>query len=121
MSGGRFNYEQERLGYELFDWMSVAYGEKGFSQAPNARKLNPLKDKQLSELCWDMLCVIHSYDWFVSGDTGEETYREDVKRFKKKWLKPSPEKLVKAEIEKSVEELRQELLTTLGGAEDGSE
>lgn len=122
MSGGRFNYEQERLGYELFDWMSVTYGEKGFSQAPNARKLNPLKDKQLSELCWDLLCVIHSYDWFVSGDTGEETYREDVKRFKKKWLKPSPEKLAKAEIEKAVEELRQELLDTLcGGAEDGSE
>lgn len=121
MSGGHFNYEQRRLAYEMFSWLSVDYGEEGFSQAPKARKINPLEDRQLSELCWDLLCVIHSYDWYICGDTGEEDYREDVKRFKKKWLKPSPEKLVKAEIEKAVEELRQELLTTLGGAEDGSE
>ncbi len=122
MSGGWFSYKQVDLADEMFNWISVTYGEKGFSQAQRARKLNPLEDRQLSELCWDLLCVIHSYDWYASGDNREETYREDVKRFKKKWLKPSPEKLAKAEIEKAVEELRQELLATLcGGAEDGSE
>lgn len=121
MSGGRFNYVQCSLANEMFNWMSVDYGDYGFSQAPGARKINPLEDRQLSELCWDLLCVIHSYDWYASGDTCEETYRADVKRFKEKWLKPTPQELLKSEIEKSVEELRQDLLVTfLGGVEDGS-
>lgn len=121
MSGGRFNYTQQSLGYELFSFMSVDYGARGFSQAKEARKLNPLEDKQLSELCWDLLCVIHSYDWYASADTCEKTYRADVKRFKDKWLKPAPEELLRAEIDKAVEELRSELLVTLcGGLEDGS-
>lgn len=121
MSGGRFNYVQRNLGYELFPWLSVDYGDDGFSQAPTARKINPLGDRQLSELCWDLLCVIHSYDWYASGDTDEETYRADVKRFKAKWLKPAPEALMVAEIDKAVKELRDELLSTLiGGVENGS-
>lgn len=113
MSGGAFDYTNDRACQEIFSWMSPDYGECGFSKAEKARKLNPLEDKQLSELCWDMFCLLHSLDWYKSGDTGEDTYMEDVKRFKDKWLKKDAGTAWKEEIDKSIEELRKELYKTL--------
>lgn len=118
MSGGYWNYENDNLAHNLFGWqVSPTYGEKGFKQSELARKANPLEDKQLSELCWDMLCLLHSYDWYVSGDTSEATYKSDVKYFKKKWLKATEDELVKAEIDKSIKELKQELYEIFIAAE----
>ena len=45
MSGGRWNYQNDTLAYELFPWMSPDYGKRGFEQSATARKLNPLEDK----------------------------------------------------------------------------
>jgi hypothetical protein len=115
MSGGHWNYKNDSLVYELFGWgFSPNYGEKGFSQAKYARKSNPLEDKQLSEMLWDMFCILHSYDWYACGDNGEDTYRKDVAYFKKKWLKASSEELVRREIDASLEEARQEIYQSLG-------
>ena len=113
MSGGRFGYENDRACHEIFNWMSPDYGEHGFSQAKDARKLNPLKDKQLSELCWDMFCLLHSLDWYQSGDIGEEDYLKDVKYFKNKWLNDAEGIRIKEEIDKSIKELKEELYKEL--------
>lgn len=113
MSGGHFDYVNDRACQEIFSWMSPDYGEYGFSKAKDARKLNPLEDKQLSELCWDMFCLLHSLDWYRSGDTGSDTYLADAKRFKNKWLKKDGETILKEEIDKSVEELREQLYKEL--------
>lgn len=118
MSGGRWNYKSDELAYELFSWMSPDYGTKGFKQSATARKLNPLEDKQISELCWDMLCLLHSCDWYQSGDTSEETYRADIKYFKDKWLKPTASELAKSEIDKSILEVKEELYKALGVSKD---
>lgn len=118
MSGGHWSYENDRLAHEIFSWnMDPNYGERGFSQAKFARKMNPLEDKQLSEMLWDMLCLLHSYDWYASGDTGEDTYQEDVAYFKKKWLNVPSEELVSREIEKSLEEVRDDLQQIFGGVD----
>lgn len=115
MSGGNWNYQNDSLANELFGWgFSPNYGEKGFSQAAYARKSNPLEDRQLSELLWDLFCVLHSYDWYACGDTCEDTYRKDVAYFKNKWLKASPEELVRREIDASLEEARQAIYQSLG-------
>lgn len=115
MSGGHWNYQNDSLAHELFGWgFSPDYGEEGFSQAKDARKSNPLEDKQLSEMLWDMFCVLHSYDWYACSDTGEDTYRKDVEYFKKKWLKASPEELVRREIDANLEEARQAIYQSLG-------
>ena len=115
MSGGYWNYENDQAARAIFGWsMDVEYGEDGFRQSKYARKRNPLGDKMLSELCWDMFCILHSYDWYIEGDTGEETYQEDVKRFKEKWLKVSEEDLVRREIEKALAEAREDLYQVFG-------
>ena len=115
MSGGRFGYINDQAAREIFGWyLDVDYGEDGFKQATVARKVNPLEDKQLSELCWDLFCILHSYDWYVCSDTCEETYRKDVEYFKKKWLKPTPKELTRREIDNAIEEMREELYKSLG-------
>lgn len=113
MSGGAFDYINDRACQGIFQWMTPDYGEYGFSKAKAAREMNPLEDKQLSELCWDMFCLLHSFDWYVSGDTGEDTYAEDVKRFKNKWLYKDADAIKKEEIDKSIEELRERLYKEL--------
>lgn len=130
MSGGRWNYNQCNLGYEMFPGCDVCYGigsderNKYRNYSGNvklARKLNPMEDKQISELVFDVLCLIYSADWYKSSDIGEDYYREDVKAFKEKWLNVKPDDSVKAEIDKSIQELKEELYVSFGveNVEDG--
>lgn len=117
MSGGRWYYKQNDIGDELFPYSTVTYGlGKGDyrDSVKGARRANPMEDKQLSELVFDVLCLIHSADWYLSGDTSEETYCKDKNFFKAKWLKAKPDALTREEIDKSVEELRDELYVTFG-------
>lgn len=127
MSGGRWNYGQCNLGYEMYPGCDVCYGlgdgKYGtYSESVKlARKLDPMEDKMLSELVYDILCLIYSADWYKSGDTGEESYRKDIKYFKQKWLKPAGKDLIKSEIEKATTALRNELMYNLcyeGGFEE---
>ena len=94
--------------------MDVDYGDEGFSQSKYARRNNPLGDKMISELVWDVFCLLHSYDWYMEGDTSKETYLEDLKRFKNKWLKVSEKELVQREIDKTLVEARRDLMLSFG-------
>lgn len=72
MSGGHFEYKDSALKDEMFGWTD--------------RPHNVLEDRELSELTWDLLDVIHAYDWYKSGDTCKETYLKAKEKFKKKWF-----------------------------------
>lgn len=110
MSGGHFSYQNDNLCYEMFGWgLSPNYGDRGFEQSKLARKRNPLEDLVISELVFDVFCLLHSYDWYASGDTCKETYQADVKRFKDKWLKQLPETYVREIIDDEITSLRDEL------------
>ena len=118
MSGGRFDYMNDNLCNELFRWSvcpvyGMATDEEYKRSIKNAREINPLKDKVLSEMLYDMFCLLHSFDWAESGDTSEEVYREDVLYFKKKWLKALPDDIIKRQIEAGLGELREELYRDL--------
>lgn len=115
MSGGHWVYKNDSLAMDIFGWhLSPDCGKGGFSKAPIARKSDPLEDKQLSEMLWDMLCILHSYDWYVCGDTCEKTYRDDVAYFKNKWLKTPSIEIVKREIDAALDEVREDLHAAFG-------
>lgn len=127
MSGGRWNYSQCNLGYDMFPGCDICYGlgddvrskySNYTSSVKLARKLDPMEDKQLSELVFDVLCLVYSADWYKSGDTGEDTYLADVQYFKQKWFGSSPDKQVRDEIDKSVAEVKEELYKSLGLKQD---
>ena len=55
---------------------------------------DPLEDREISELVYDVFCLLHSYDWYKEADTSEDTYRKDVKYFKDKWLNKSQDERI---------------------------
>ena len=89
MSGGYWNYQNDYLCGEILgigaDYVLDSKEHK--EDILQIRKLNLLEDRVISEIAYDVFCLLHSYDWYRSGDTCEETYRKDVETFKKKWLK----------------------------------
>lgn len=72
MSGGHFEYIDSQLKDEIFGW----------SDKPS----NVFEDREISELIWDVLDLIHAFDWYKSGDTCKETYLKAKAEFKKKWF-----------------------------------
>lgn len=118
MSGGHFEYLDQKLAREMFGWdIDICYGEKGFSKVNKAGAINPLQDREISKLTWDLLCLIYSFDYYICGDTGEETYLEDLKYFKDKWLKPGRKETAKRLIDEECDELKKELYKELGISE----
>ena len=89
MSGGSHNYIANTINVDLFeDWISTHY--RNVCDAKNARiarNLNPMHDREFSELMADVTCLLYGLEWFDSCDIGEETYKECVNKFKTKWMK----------------------------------
>lgn len=99
MSGGRFDYKDSSLKNEIFGWTD--------------KPTNVFEDKEISELVWDVLDLIHDYDWYASGDTNEKTYLEAKTDFKKKWFGNREERIRKI-IDDTVNDCKTELYKTFG-------
>ena len=100
MSGGHFDYIDSRLKDEIF----------GYEDKPK----NVFEDREISELVFDALDLIHDFDWYYSGDTSKETYLEAKAKFKKKWFGGNRGVRVKYTIDKALDEVRAELYETYG-------
>ena len=104
MSGGHFEYLDSRLKDEIF----------GYEDKPK----NVFEDREVSELVFDVLDLIHEFDWYYSGDTDKETYLEAKAEFKKKWLSSRGVR-IKRTIDTALDEVRTELYETYGIEKDG--
>lgn len=98
MSGGRFDYKDSALRTEIFGW-----GDK-FT--------NVFEDREISELVWDVLDLVHDFDWYKSGDTCEETWLKKKKAFKQKWFDTLRKDRIKSIVNKAFEESKNELYKT---------
>ena len=99
MSGGHFNYQDDRLKNEIFD----------YEDKPS----NQFEDMEISHLVWDVLTLIHDYDWYISADTGRDAWLKAKRDFKKKWLKGDRSKLLEHIIDKRLAEVSKELKEVL--------
>ena len=99
MSGGNFNYVDATLKDEIYGWSDTWH--------------NVFEDREISELVWDVLNLIHDYDLYVSSDTCKETYLKAKAEFKKKWFS-NRGVAVKRTIDTAIEELKAELYETYG-------
>lgn len=123
MSGGHFDYQDAHLCARIFgEWeCSPEYGigeEEQRKTARKARNKGPFEDRCVNELVYDVFCLIHSYDWYISGDCCQDTYLKDVDAFKNKWLKPFGKKRTQTMIDTSLEEERERLYRDLGVREE---
>lgn len=90
MSGGSYNYMYCRVEEEYVDRMY---------------------DSQLNEMMKDLVKVLHDLEWWQSCDTGEDTYRMEVTKFKKKWFKQTKidvQKQIESEFERTKDKLLKE-------------
>lgn len=90
MSGGHWDYQNDSFADAIYQHCYPDYDladERVKELSIIARKENPLGDKDLSMLLYDLLCVLHSCDWYRSGDIDKEQYKKDVQYFKEKWLR----------------------------------
>ena len=99
MSGGRFDYVDSRLKDEIFGWCD--------------KPSNVFEDREFSELVWDVLDLIHDYDWYASGDTCKETYLIAKENFKKKWFSNRGVR-VRRIVDEALKECKEELYKTFG-------
>ena len=104
MSGGLFDYKDSSLKYEVY----------GFADEPG----NVFEDVEISRLVWDVLDLVHEFDWYRSGDTSEDTWLEKKAAFKEKWFERPREERFKEIIDSEIEKTRAELYRTfLPGSE----
>ena len=98
MSGGSFNYLYSIISGQLFDYsISGHYGDIDNEENIRiAREVNPMHDKELSELLYDVTCLLHALEWYESSDIGEDSYKKYVNQFKAKWLNRSDADRVKS-------------------------
>lgn len=105
MSGGHFNYIDGNLKSEIFGWTN--------------KPTNAFEDREISELVWDVLDLIHDYDWYASGDTCEETWLKKKNAFKKKWFSNRGVR-IRQIVDNALQETKDELYKTFGFV-DGEE
>ncbi len=94
MSGGSMQY----LSYNVYD------ASKYFKE-----------DREIQDLLKDVSELLHSREWFDSGDTGYESYKDELTKFKKKWFgddKAREQRLIEY-IDTELEKSRQKLLHTI--------
>jgi len=108
MSGGYFNYLNDNAAREIFGWeLEITYGVESLQkEAKQAAKDNPLEDHEISELVYDVFCLLHSYDWYKACDTGYEAYQKDVAFFKNKWLKVTPSERMDRLTDRAIERIK---------------
>ena len=103
MSGGRFDHKDISLKSEIYGW----------TDEPS----NVFEDREISELVWDVLDLIHDFDWYASGDTCKETYLKSKAEFKKKWFSNRGVR-VRRIVDDAIQQCKNELYETFDFDDD---
>ena len=103
MSGGRFDYKDISLKNEIYGWTD--------------KPINVFEDREISELVWDVLDLIHDFDWYISGDTCRETSMKSKSDFKKKWFSNRGVR-VRRIVDDAINQCKNELYETFGFDDD---
>ena len=101
MGGGHFDYNDKLLKNDMFGY--------------DHENKNPLEDREISNLVYDVLTLLNVFDWYKSGDTSEERYLTAKDKFKKKWLhnKNYQKEVLEQIINDTLQDTKNELLKML--------
>ena len=78
-------------------------------------------DAEMNDLIKDLCDLLYTLEWWQSGDTSEDRYREKLSRFKAKWFKGDRKKRLKGYIDEQIGIVRSELYSLIGEVADGNE
>lgn len=97
--GEDVTYTDSQFKSELFGWTD--------------KPVNVLEDRELSDMTWDLLNLIHTFDYYKSGDCSKEKYLTEKKSFKNKWFSNRGVR-IRSVIDTAIEEIKEELYETYG-------
>ena len=97
MSGGSYSYIYSRLEEEC---------------------VGRMYDAEMNDLIKDLCDLLHTLEWWQSGDTSEDRYRENLSRFKSKWFKGDRQERLKGYIDEQIGIVRSQLYSLIGETED---
>lgn len=98
-----YEYKTSDLLSEIFGW--------NWSEHPYK---NPLEDREISGLTYDLLSLIYTFEKYKEGDWGEYRYLDAKTAFKKKWLETGRKFRAQKVIDEALEDCRKELYKTYG-------
>ena len=93
MSGGSYSYIYSRLEEECGGRMY---------------------DAEMNDLITDLCEVLHALEWWQSGDTSEDRYREILSDFKAKWFNGDRQERLKGYIDDQIAIVRGQLYYLIG-------
>ena len=73
-----------------------------------------MRDAEMDDLIADLCEVLHDLEWWQSGDSNEEKYRETLRKFKKKWFNANRKERLKGYIDNQIGVVRRELYELIG-------
>lgn len=75
-------------------------------------------DCEMDDMIRDLCEVLHDLEWWQSGDSGEEEYRETLRKFKQKWFLTDRKERLITYIDEQVGIIRRELYDVIGEKAD---
>lgn len=71
-------------------------------------------DAEMNDLVKDLSKVLHDLEWWQSGDSSEDQYRETLAKFKAKWFKGDRQERLKGYIDEQIGIVRSQLYSLIG-------
>ena len=78
-------------------------------------------DAEMNDLIKDLCDLLHTLEWWQSGDTSEDRYREKLSRFKTKWFKGDRQERLKGYIDEQIGIVRSQLYSLIGETQESEE
>ena len=100
MSGGSYNYIYSRLSEECE---------------------NRMYDAEMNDLIRDLCDVLHDLEWWQSGDSSEDRYRNTLTKFKAKWFKGDRQERLKGYIDEQIGIVRSQLYSLIGEPQESED
>lgn len=79
---------------------------------------NRMYDAEMNDLIRDLCDVLHDLEWWQSGDSSEDRYRNTLTKFKAKWFKGDRQERLKGYIDEQIGIVRSQLYSLIGEAEN---
>ncbi len=76
--------------------------------------LGRMHDAEMNDLITDLCDVLHDLEWWQSGDSSEECYRDTLAKFKAKWFKGDRQERLKGYIDEQISIMRSQLYALIG-------
>lgn len=119
MSRGCWDYIDERLCEDIFGYSSGYMNSPPIKPIPTkVREENRLGDAFLSEIAYDVFCMLYACDSYKCGDIGEDTYRKQLKVFKDKWVNHRNSKNINRVLSEYVERFKRDIYDYFGDVKE---